>query len=195
MKKPVIAVDIDDTLASHAEAFVEWSNQKYDTRLQVDDYTDHWSEMWQIDREETERRALEFHDEKIHGDLPIKDDSYDVLKRLSNRFSFVIVTARRQIIVEDTKKWIKQYYEDVFDNIEFVPIWDQDRTLTKTAICQKLTASYLIDDVPKHCNSAAEAGMKALLFGDYYWTRTAETHENVTRVKNWLEVEKYFDNV
>ena len=53
----------------------------------------------------------------------------------------------------------------------------------------------MIDDQPKHCLSAAECGVEALLFGNYRWNQLADLPDRVTRVQDWEEVERYFGGV
>ena len=65
MRRLRIAIDIDDVLAENAIGFVAFSNERWGTRLSVDDYSEHWSEMWRVDSEEAERRARIFHDSGI----------------------------------------------------------------------------------------------------------------------------------
>lgn len=65
MRRLRIAIDIDDVLAENAIGFVAFSNERWGTRLSVDDYSEHWSEMWRVDSEEAERRAHAFHDSGI----------------------------------------------------------------------------------------------------------------------------------
>jgi predicted methyltransferase len=61
MKKPIIAVDIDDVLVDHYEAVLAFHNARYGTTYTLQDYvTDHWSMVWGTDHAETERRAKEF---------------------------------------------------------------------------------------------------------------------------------------
>ena len=52
MRRLRIAIDIDDVLAENAIGFVAFSNERWGTRLSVDDYSEHWSEMWRVDSEE-----------------------------------------------------------------------------------------------------------------------------------------------
>ena len=97
------------------------------------------------------------------------------------------------INVEPTYEWVKKYFPGVFEGVHFVPIWETNNKVTKAEICQQIGADYLIDDLPRHCNLAAEVGIKALLFGDYSWNRNEEITEGVTRVKDWPAVVEYFD--
>ena len=77
-----IAIDIDDVLAENAIGFVAFSNERWGTRLRVDDYSEHWSEMWHVDREEAERRAHVFHDSgAIKGYALVGAKRYTALDR------------------------------------------------------------------------------------------------------------------
>jgi len=43
------------------------------------------------------------------------------------------------------------------------------------------------------CTLAHEAGVQALLFGEYGWNMTQAIPESVVRVKDWQAVKEYFD--
>lgn len=191
--RKVIAVDIDDTLADHVEAFISWSNQEYGTAFTVDSYSDHWSELWNTEHAETERRAIAFHEAGEHGRFMIKPGSKEVLVYLKERYDLVVVTARRQMVVEESRGWIQAHYSGIFSDVRFVPIWESNNTVTKAEICRELGASYLIDDLMRHCRLAAQAGIESLLFGDYSWNRHEELPDGVYRVQNWQHVKEFFD--
>ncbi|HLA48993.1 MAG TPA: hypothetical protein VJY84_00415, partial [Candidatus Saccharimonadales bacterium] len=63
----------------------------------------------------------------------------------------------------------------------------------KAEVCREIGADYLVDDQPKHCLAAADAGITALLFGDYKWTRVNNLPKNVIKVRNWPAVLEYFN--
>lgn len=192
MTKKTIAVDVDDVLALHAESFIQFSNQRYGTRLTVEDYSDHWSNLWGEERDEIERRAAEFH---VHENI-IRfkriQEADKAVQKLAQDYRLVIVTARRKGLIDVTHEWIDNHFPGVFDEFHFVPIWVPGNDVTKADICHQIDAEYLIDDLPRHCNLAAEAGITALLFGDYSWNRSEEVSEGVVRVSGWPEVLKYF---
>lgn len=195
--KPTIIVDIDDVIAAHAPAFVEYSNQKWGTNLTIDDYQDHWGEVWRVDYDEREKRAVEYHNSGFIASYGVVDGALTTLKQLKNRYKLVILTTRRRSIDKLTKEWIKSNYPDVFDEIVFSGFFDsptkESINMTKGEMAKQIGADYLIDDQLKHCVAAAGAGVQALLFGDYKWNRSDNLPVNVTRVKNWQEVLDYFD--
>lgn len=194
MQRRTIAIDCDDVLADHAEDVVDWTNQRFGTNLTISDYTDHWHLLWATDHAETEKLAHEYHATGRHTSFNHKPDSLEVLKELSKCFDLVVVTARRKEIVKTSLEWIEHKYPGIFKDIRFVPIWEPYNLVSKADICREIDASYLIDDLPRHCNIAAKVGIKSLVFGDYNWNRDEVLVDGVQRVKNWQEVRDFFDN-
>jgi 5'(3')-deoxyribonucleotidase len=204
MPKPAnrktIAVDIDDVLAAHADSFVAYSNKKWGTSLKPDDYDEHWAEMWRIDDAESNRRREEIIKDKLFLTYPFFPDASPVLRQLSKSYKLVVLTSRHKGIIEDTAQWIGKEYGDIFEEVHSAGIWDEVErpiaekvALTKGDIAKQIGADYLIDDQPKHCLAAAEAGLTALLFGDYRWNRDIKLPKNVYRAKTWQTVQEFFD--
>lgn len=185
MKREKIAVDLDDVLADHVEAFIEFSNQSFGTNLGVDDYSNHWREMWQVEQAEVQRRMTLFHVPEHIGALSVKEESREAMTKLSERFELSVVTARVQGIVDITHDWLNSYFPDVFESVHFVPIWETNERVSKADVCQQIGADLLIDDTAKHCNIVVEAGLSAILFGDYSWNREEPTAPGVVRCPNW----------
>jgi len=193
MQKPTtIAVDIDDTLANHVEIFVAYSNIVYGTNFSKETYLDNWEELWQVSYEEADRRAEEFQQAPIILTLPVLEESHRVLTALAKHHTLYIVSARRERLLAMTLEWLDEHFPNLFQGVHFVPIWEPNNTVTKADICREIGADYLIDDVAGHCNIAAQAGMKAVLFGDYNWNRNEPIEPGVTRCASWTEVGKYF---
>lgn len=188
MTKPVIAIDIDDVLAANAEGFVAFSNSRWGTNLTIEDYQEHWSDMWKIDHDEAEGRAVEFHSSGVIGQYRSFGESIQVLKSLSQKYELIIVTSRRAVVESETRAWINQFFPDIFHQIHFAGIFDPgiDQSVfakTKLDVFRKIGASYVIDDQTKHVFAAANEGIESILFGDYAWNRTDLTPDNVTRCK------------
>lgn len=196
MKKPIVAVDIDDVLADNAGGLVAWSNARWGLDLTADHYDERWGVMWQTahDAAETERRALEFHHSGVVGGYRHFEEAVPVLQRLARRFTLVIVTSRRSMLKPETHVWLDRHFPHVFSAVHFAGIYDSGsagrHSATKTELCRKIGAKYLIDDQPKHCFDAARSGITALLFGDYAWNRDEQLPDGVVRVRDWAEVEK-----
>lgn len=193
MKKLTIAIDVDDVLAMHYEALVDFYNSTYDADLRLEDYTtDHWSNVWGLDEAETRKRAEAFADSGLHLDFLLKRGAQEAVKKLREHYTLVIVTARRQQNVKPTLIWLTKHFPDVFAETRFLPIWETDTKQTKADICKELGADVLVDDSIKHCGIAASEGMKAVLFGDYPWNRAEQLPDGVTRCDDWPAVVEYF---
>lgn len=200
MPKKVIAVDIDDVLSNFAQELIALSNQKWGTNLTLDDYTEHWGEMWKVDDEIVKKRSDELHDAELAFKLKHSSDARPILKKLSKKYRLVLVTSRRQVITQETKVWIDKFFKDIFEDLHFTGFYDTKNHAsvqiqsTKVEILKQVGADYLIDDQPKHCFAAARTGIKALLFGVYPWNQNIkELPKGVIRVKNWQEVLEYFN--
>lgn len=197
MKKQVIAVDIDDVLADNAAGFAAFSNERWGTELTAGHYQEHWATVWQTDAAETDRRALEFLQSGVLGTYNHYAEAKPVLDYLSQHFDLVVVTSRRSFLKPETDAWLEKFFPGVFLAVHYAGMWDApsaDRHLaTKTEILSAIGADYLIDDQLKHCLSAAGAGVKALLFGEYTWNTSDEAlPQGVDRVKDWSAILVYF---
>jgi 5'(3')-deoxyribonucleotidase len=199
-RQKIIAIDIDDVLAANAEGFIEFSNTRLGHKLKKDDYQEEWAKVWNVSLEEAMRRAEEFHISGVVADYQYKHGALDVLQKLSQTYKLITVTSRRSILKDHTTRWLERHFPGVFDDVCYAGIWEGDKTIeqminqTKADVCLALGADYLIDDQIKHCFGAASVGMKSLLFGEYGWNQTTDRlPENVIRVKDWKDVEEYFD--
>ncbi len=202
VNKPTIAVDIDDVLAANAQGFTDYSNKKWGTNLSPDDYDEHWAVVWGVDAHEAEKRAKHIHDNgsEIVSNFNHNAEAKPVLVQLSKGYKLVIVTSRRKSIQKDTFDWLDKHFSGIFDEVHFAGIWDDLNSdlksrikATKTDVLGQIGADYLIDDQPKHCFAAAEAGIEALVFGDYRWNRNIQLQSRMTKVKDWQAVLEYFD--
>ena len=191
--RQTIAVDIDDVLAEHIEDFLKFSNERYGTNFKPEDYHGRWHILWGISHEEVEKRAVNFHIPETLNNFAVVKDAKEVLTELKKKYDLVIVTARPRMTVEATKEWIKNQFTDIFSSIHFVPIWEPNNKLTKADICRKIGADYLIDDLVRHCNLAAEVGIKPILFDRIKWAQPETPHPKIIRVNNWQEVLEYFN--
>lgn len=199
VKPIVIGIDIDDTVALSAPMVIAHSNKVWGTTLTVDDYHEDWAKMWGVDYDEVSRRANEYFASGILRRYEAMPSAEKVLTVLKEKYSLLSVTSRNKNTTNDTISWIGDKYCGIFDDnrIFFMGAWDvinEESVLqTKGQKCKELGVDILIDDQLKHCLSAAELGIKALLFGDYSWNQVDNLPPNVTRVRNWAEVLEYFN--
>lgn len=196
--KPIIAVDVDDVLAASVSGWVAYSNAKWGTNLTPEDYHEDWITLWGVDHETGVERARVVHESGLIGQFEHDDKALPVLKKLARRYSLVVVTSRVSAVQADTLEWLDKHYKGLFDGVFLAGLYEKmggdAHLLTKAETLQSIGAQYVIDDQPKHCFGAAAVGIKALLFGDYAWSRNlTELPEGVTRARDWAAVGEYFD--
>lgn len=198
MNQQTIAIDLDDVLATSVKSWVAYSNAQWGTNLTVDDYGEDWAKMWNVDQEEEKRRALQLYESGILSTFERAEQAEKVVKRLSQHYKLVITTSRVEHVRQATLDWVNTHFKDMFEEIHFAGFYDSLQKnatkLTKADLLKSIGADYLIDDQPKHCFAAAEIGINSILFGDYQWSRgIKKLPEHVTRCKDWLAVQEYFD--
>lgn len=195
--KPIIAVDVDDVIAAHAPALVAYSNRRWGTNLTLDNYHEHWGNMWQVDHQEWQNRTDEYFSSGHIESYDSINGASEVLKKLSRNYKLVVVTARMASIDKPTREWVTKYYPGVFTEIYLTNLWSgsnkDDINRTKADFLKSIKAEYFIDDQLKHVLAAAEIGIKSLLFGCYPWNQTDGLPACATRVKDWPAVLEYFD--
>ncbi|HSX53197.1 MAG TPA: hypothetical protein VLF90_02400 [Patescibacteria group bacterium] len=198
MSKQVIAVDIDDVLSDSATGFIEFSNKRWGTKLHVDDYIEDWATMWKVSHKESQKRAQDMYGPEVVANFKNDESALQVLLTLKKNYSLVITTSRSRYVQKDTSDWLARHYKGVFDAIHHAGFYDtytpESTKQTKAELLKSVGADFIIDDHPKHCFAAAEAGIEAILFGDYKWSRDIKKlPPRVTRAQNWQEVLEYFN--
>lgn len=198
--KPLIAVDCDDVVANVNDAVRQFVNETYYMNYTAEDYQvtgeydRYWERIWGVPDEHTSDRFRTFIESGRLRHLEPVPDAIETLRYLKKKYSIAMVTARSKAEVEFTHFWLENNASDVFDDVTFMHLWDdKDKRATKAGICQALGAQYLIDDNYNHCRIAGEAGIQALLFGDYGWNRGHPLIGGIVRMKDWQAVKVYFD--
>ncbi len=196
-KKLVIAVDLDDVLSFTAEGWVAYTNETWGTNLTTDDYDEDWVKVWNVELTEALKRREMVFASGIISKIYHRNDAKPVLKQLAIKYRLVVVTSRLEIVRTETLAWLNRHFTKIFDEVTFTGFYDgtgrEAVKSTKADLLKEIGADYLIDDQPKHCLSAAEVGIKVLLFGDYKWNQVDALPAGVVRVKDWPEVARYFD--
>lgn len=110
------------------------------------------------------------------------------LESLRQHYELEIVTARNPKRVAETVGWVALNFPDVFSGVHFNRDYKGEK-LTKADVCLDIGATYLIDDLPEHCNLAAEKGITPVLFGS---KKSDKLHTDVIRKENWMSILQYF---
>lgn len=199
MKKPIIAVDIDDVLAVENEAVRQFANQRYghqhakEDYLVPGDYWGYWESVQGVDKAEGARRYHEYVASGVKAELQVMEGAIAALDELKRRYDLIIVTARHAHLKDITEKWLNRHFPATFSHVAFVELWTGSIKGSKAEVCAHLKADYLIDDNPAHLELAVSAGIKGVLFGSYGWSVDWQPMEMIPHCQDWREVREYFD--
>lgn len=199
MKKPIIAVDVDDVLSKTSQGFIEFSNKTWGHTLTQDDYDEDWAKVWGTSVEVARERADFVHENGMFAEFSNFPEALQVLTKLREKYILVVATSRRTTIEVLSKDWLQRHFAGIFEGVYFTGIYDgklgehEDHiTRTKNDLLVEIGADYLIDDQLKHCFAVGEHGVDAVLFGDYAWNQSDDLPKHVTRCEDWEAVEAYF---
>jgi 5'(3')-deoxyribonucleotidase len=194
MAKPIIAVDIDDVLVPHFQDLIDWYNKKYGTHLTLAHNQKGDPKPWGVKTVEEAIKRVQgfFETPEFANPAPFKE-AVAALKKLSQRYTLVVVTARDTLTEKITRDWLDKHFAKIFKEAHFTARYNlEGKARSKADVCQAVGAKYLIDDTPRNIIEAAEAGINCLLFGDYPWSKSMSLPANVIEVRNWDEVLEYF---
>jgi uncharacterized HAD superfamily protein len=118
------------------------------------------------------------------------DEALEVLNRLQDRYTLVIVTSRHIRVRDVTMMWIAQHFQEAFEQIIFLGDSNYRAMMDKAEVLRELSGVALVDDHADHVIAAARAGFRGILFGEYPWNRHIELPAGVSRARTWTEVEE-----
>ena len=194
IKKPIIAVDIDEVLSPFVLGLVDWHNRQYGTNYQFNDFnTYEFHKVWGGGIDEAIKKCCE-HFETRGAIQPIAN-ALTVLTKLRENYDLIVVTSRMLQHKPQTYAWVNDYLPNLFQEIILCNHWDKEQkqpSMSKSTACRQLGAQYLIDDCIPYAMDAASAGITCLLFGAYPWNQQHLSHDAIHRVKDWVSVDQYF---
>lgn len=193
MRRLVIAVDCDDVLVSTTPFFVSTYNATYGTNATLADARTASAEVWQAEENVVLERWAELSNHDTYKQLRPDPEEAIILRDLAKHHELHLITARKEHERELTQHMLDTELAGVFTSMEFVG-WGG----SKGAVCERIGADVLIDDVTGHLYDAVAHGLPAegaILFGEYPWSKIDEAQTEVTRCVNWAAVKARIDTL
>ena len=189
VRAATIAVDIDDVLFPFVEGIADYHNDVTGSNLTLDDYaTFDFSAIWGLDAAAAEEIVGDF----MQGDnlhMQPLAGARDALRRLSQNYNVVLVTARNQYFEADTIAWLERHLSGLFQKVIFAGNPHDGRLYRpKGEVCRELGVELLIDDHPRNLLSAAEHGIDGVLFGLKPWSVLDGVSTRITPCRDWSAV-------
>jgi len=192
-RKPVLAIDYDEVCVGYLPAFIAFSNATYGTDLRLSDFNSYM--FWEVpgaklaSREDATKRVYEFHASEYFGKIVPIPGAYEALSALRSDFELHVVTSRQHDIADKTRACVAKHYPGIFTSLHFGNHFGTSGVkVSKPDMCQRIGAVALVDDSLDYARQCSQAGIPAVLFGDYGWNRAEQPSKIVARATGWSEV-------
>ncbi|NCN86556.1 hypothetical protein GW932_01880 [archaeon] len=183
--KKRIALDIDGTLWDFYGPFFEFYNNKYGTNYDLTDFNCELAKLLNLTQEQLNEEFREFEGTAYCEDLPLYPNVSEILLKLSQKYFFVLITAKdsthREVIRERLKRKLPKFDFPIYFSGDYV-----GAAGGKDEICREIGCEAIIEDNLGNALSCANSGIKSILV-NRYWNQGGE-HENLVRVMSWDEV-------
>lgn len=207
MIKPVLAIDIDETLAPLLTHLNDFHNDNFGTKHKIESYSSYvFYELWGGCKSSAEIKVSTFFQTSEYTSrIKPYPGAFEALSCLKLDFHIHVVTARSKNLESLTRSWINEYFPNIFENVHF--IHDESfASLTntsniagaftkKTAVCKLIGAEILIDDNVDYVTDCVSNGVTSILFGDYPWNRlqllenyNSDIVSQIIRLNKWKEI-------
>lgn len=180
-----IGLDIDDTMTNSSELIEKYAKDYFSSyNLELINSILHAKVI--------EGELLDFYNiylPEMMEKYQLKDYVKEVIDRLrAQGHKVIIITARgytvQKGLIDITKEYLKKH-DIKFDDIVF-------RAFDKSDICLKYNVDIMIDDSISVLEKVKNNGIKTLLFTS---VNNQKIHTNIDRVDNWLDLEKYINQI
>lgn len=183
-----IAIDIDEVLASCIDAYIKFSNERFNTTLSFKDFSHwNWAECTALPQDVMAERIIEFVESSFYDEMEPIPGSHEAIRELATWHSLHAVTSRWGKQVPKTEPWLNHHFPNTFKGLHFShnPIAGvtSHGKKSKSQICFDLKASVIIDDSLSFANECAGQNLSVILL-DYPWNRE-NVAEGVIRASSW----------
>ncbi len=184
--KKIIGIDIDSVLADSDKVFTKelerLTGRKF---IREDNSPFKYEEAFHLDNDTMQKFWNDFTKKNGWQAIPTIPKSVETMQRLKKEgYYIIIISARPPIIKKQTIEWLKinkiPYDELFLTNYE-------EKTNFITHLPGLL---YFVEDHPDFAYQFAEKGINVLLY-DWPWNKSV-SHKNITRVKNWDDIQNIF---
>lgn len=185
MNKLNICIDIDGTITNPYH-FMPYLNDMYNKNLTEEQFTTH--KMEELCGVELDDLLKLFHTEYIHAysEANIVENAKDIITELYKEHNLYFVTARSQSLEAITIDWLTQNGLGAVG----VHLLGSDYKVDKA---RELNCNIFIEDNPDNAYQLANDGLTVILIDNNY-NKNIE-HENIVRVKNWIEIKDFISNL
>jgi hypothetical protein len=184
-----VVSDLDDVHADTATRVIEFTNRLYRpaaSPLTLEDYNDHFAEMWGVDTDETMRRWGIFCKEWMANVTPM-EGAGQTQRDMPRNAHMEILTARDAESSGDaTRLWVSRHLARV-SGVNFANVgWGKNADAHKRTKREELILMkphMFIEDQPRHLTSLVDLPIRDLVVFTRPWNRGL-SHPRIMRVSS-----------
>ncbi len=193
MKRLRFGIDHDGVLSNPWELFINWYNERYQTRFKVEDFlAPDSTAIFGKSIEELSADTASFYDEHGCLNLPPNPGAIEGIQELARIGEIFVVTARPDIFLADSYSWNNRHISNLVREM-FLAKCHYRKELTnhrknKSEICLEREIDLMVDDDINNARYCAEAGVRTLLFDNYKIRNSIDLPTKARVVHSWPEV-------
>lgn len=192
----IIGIDLDEVLASHLAAVIDYHNATHGTALTREQFhSPRFWEVWGGTREEAIRKVDAFYQTPYFKESLPMPGAQEAIRALAEQHTLHVITARPETIADDTQAWIDRHFPGLFSGIHFANHYSISGVeRTKLSLCDALHVELLVDDSPDFALECVSPQRPVLLL-DHPWNRAAPLPPGIHRCQSWAEVVVKIDKI
>ena len=171
-----IAVDIDEVLVPFFPELSKYHQKKIKKTLKLPlRYPYHYAPLFKISEKESSKLVKEFYNSEEHSNIQPIYGAKDGISQLARDYIMVAVTGRQNYSKDATEALITKHFDNKITDIIYCDHFTAF-SRSKSDICRKLGAEYLIDDSMHSCAECLSDNVPAINFiGNpiYPWCETS----------------------
>lgn len=176
MTKPLIAIDIDEVLAATTDALRIYVNETTGHNLTAEHYQisapywGYYETVWSQNGIEELSLIHAYHRKMMDNQDDIQPviGAVEAVRELMTSYRLMAITSREAFMEDETKRWLQRHFGNAFEEVVFLGHGKLDQR-SKGMVCSQAGVRVLVDDNFEHCESAVEANLDAIVFGEYGW--------------------------
>lgn len=184
MKKLNLCIDIDGTV-TEPYYWLERANRYFDRQLEPEDITAYEIHRMLDIGEDDYSEFYELYGKLLHKESKARFGASEIIQQLYQHHNIHFVTAREEKMRETSVEWLARHQMPM-DSISLLG------SHYKVEKARELKSDLFIEDCYSNALMLAGAGFDVLLIDCTY--NKGPLPQNVTRVKNWLEISKIAEN-
>jgi len=193
MSKPVIIIDLDDTVVPFATPFIDWYEAKHNHKLGNPQRISYiFDEMFGKPKQGSWQELMDLYTQEAwSNDVEPEPEAVKSLDRLKENFDIHMLTARSMIHRKVTEEYLNKHFPDIFSELHMpTMVGGVAHRTNKGEIASELKAIAFVDDADHNISTLSGYGIKCILYKHpgHFWNGQSVPLDT-TILSSWKAIE------